>query len=216
MTAKTYIVEGLTCTDCAERVQTAVAQVAGVEDSQVNLAAGTLTVSLARPDLNDREIIQAVQAAGYTLRASRRPAGRPFLGFVRFILSRRETTLTAVAALLTLLGLPLALFGAPPWSKISLYAVAIVVGGAGVAWHAWQEVWVGRSLGINALMVIAVCGRVGRGGHRGGAILVGGGAGGVRPPSKRAARWKGCSIWLHLWRSSSCQTARCKKWPWNN
>ncbi|MBU0702883.1 MAG: cation-translocating P-type ATPase [Chloroflexi bacterium] len=158
MTTKTYNVEGLTCTDCAERVRAAVAQAPGVKDSQVNLAAGTLTVSLARPDLDDKEIVRAVRAAGYTLRAGRRRAESPIPGFVRFIFSKRETTLTAVAALLTLLGLALAVAGAPPWSRTALYAAAILVGGVEVARYAWQEVWVSRSLGINTLMVIAVTG----------------------------------------------------------
>ena len=77
------------------------------------------------------------------------------LGFVRFILSRRETTLTAVAGLLALLGLALAAAGAPPWSQDALFAASIVVGGASVAQHACEELWQSRRLGINALMVIA-------------------------------------------------------------
>ena len=80
------------------------------------------------------------------------------MGFVRFILSRRETTLTAVAGLLALLGLALAAAGAPPWSHNALFAASIVVGGACVAQHAGEELWQSRRLGINALMVIAVTG----------------------------------------------------------
>ena len=50
-TTKTYTVEGLTCPDCAARVRAAVNRVAGVNDSQVDHAAGRLTVWLAAPDL---------------------------------------------------------------------------------------------------------------------------------------------------------------------
>ncbi|MFQ6100492.1 MAG: heavy metal translocating P-type ATPase [Anaerolineae bacterium] len=157
MPIKTFTVEGLTCTGCAERVQTAVAQVPGVEGSRVDLAASTLTVSLASPDLSDEEIARVVRATGYTL-CTRRRVNKPTLGFFRFVLSKRDTTLTAVAALLTLLGLILAALGGPPWSQMVLYGAAILVGGVGVAQYAWQEVWVSRSLGINALMVIAVTG----------------------------------------------------------
>jgi Cd2+/Zn2+-exporting ATPase len=39
-------------------------------------------------------------------------------------------------------------------------ALAILVGGYPVARHAFQEVFVARSLGINALMVIAVTGAI--------------------------------------------------------
>jgi len=66
--------------------------------------------------------------------------------------------MTAVAGVLTLLGLAVTVAGAPPWSRTTLFAVAIVVGGMPVARHAFQEVWLSRSLGINTLMVIAVIG----------------------------------------------------------
>jgi Cd2+/Zn2+-exporting ATPase len=66
--------------------------------------------------------------------------------------------LVVVAGLLTLLGLALAVAGAPPWSRTALFAAAIFVGGFPVARHAFQELWLSRSLGINVLMVIAVVG----------------------------------------------------------
>jgi Cd2+/Zn2+-exporting ATPase len=158
MPTKTFTVEGLTCIDCADRVRAAVSQVQGVSDCQVDPAAGTLKVSLTKPDLATEPIVEAVRAAGYTLVTGRRRKGSPILGFVRFILSKRETTLTAVAGLLTLLGLLLALVGAPFWSRTAFFATAIVVGGIPVAHYAFQEVWLSRSLGINTLMVIAVVG----------------------------------------------------------
>ncbi len=158
MPTKTFTVEGLTCVDCAERVQAAVSQVEGVNDCQVDHAAGTLTVSSATPGLATNQIAKAVSSAGYRLVTDRRREGNPILGFVRFILSKRETAMTAVAGLMTLLGLTFAVAGAPPWSRTILFAAAILVGGIPVAHHAWQEMWLARSLGINALMVIAVVG----------------------------------------------------------
>jgi len=158
MPTKTFTVEGLTCVDCADRVRAAVSQVEGVNDCQVDHAAGTLTVSLTTPDLVTEQIARAVSSAGYRLVTDRRQKGNPVLGFVRFILSRRETTMTAVAGLLTLLGLLLAIAGTPLWSRMAFFAAAIVVGGIAVAHHAWQELWLSRSLGINVLMVIAVVG----------------------------------------------------------
>jgi len=138
----------------------------GVNDCLVDHAAGTLTVSLATPDVATEQIARAVSSAGYTLVTERRREGNPIPGLIRFILSKRETTLTAIAVLLTLLGLALrlcsgqalAVAGAPPWSRMALFAVAIVVGGMPVARHAFQELWLSRSLGINTLMVIAVVG----------------------------------------------------------
>ena len=171
MPTKTFTVAGLTCIDCAARVQAAVSQVEGVSGCQVDHAAGTLTVScytMTMPDLPSEQIARAVSSTGYTLVTERRSEGRPILGFLRFVLSKRETTLTAIAALLTLLGLALsallkaglAVAVVPQWSQTALIfaAAAIVVGVIPVARHAWQEVWLARSLGINTLMVIAVVG----------------------------------------------------------
>ncbi len=162
MPTKTFTVEGLTCLDCAARVRAAVSQVEGVNNCQVDHAAGTLTVSSTMPDLAVQQIGRAVSSAGYTLVAetasSLRREGSSIPGFVRFILSKRETMMTAVAGLLTLLGLALAVAGAPPWSQTALFAVAIVVGGMPVARHSFQELWLSRRLGINTLMVIAVVG----------------------------------------------------------
>ena len=162
MPTKTFTVEGLTCLDCADRVRAAVSRVEGVDDCQVEHAAGTLTVSSTMPDLALEQIGRAVSSAGYTLvtetASSFRRESSPITGFVRFILSKRETAMTAVAGLLTLLGLAVAVAGAPPWSLMALFAAAIVVGGTPVARHSFQELWLSRSLGINTLMVIAVVG----------------------------------------------------------
>jgi len=114
------------------------------------------------PDLALEPIVRAVSSAGYTLVTERarsfRRGGSSISGFVRFVFSMRETMMTAVAGVLTLLGLAVTVAGAPPWSRTTLFAVAIVVGGMPVARHAFQEVWLSRSLGINTLMVIAVIG----------------------------------------------------------
>ena len=188
MPTKTFTVAGLTCIDCAARVRAAVSRVEGVSDCQVDHAAGTLTVSLAEPDLPTEQIARAVESAGYTLVTDRSKSriepvvatlvaflpGRlksslqnrdlPILGFVRFVFSERGTTLTAVAGLLTLLGLILMVLYSPPTlgglGGAALFAAAIVVGGIPVARHAWQELWLARSLGINTLMVVAVVGAV--------------------------------------------------------
>ncbi len=162
MPTKTFTVEGLTCLDCAARVRATVSRVDGVGDCQVDHAAGTLTVSSTMPDLALEPIVRAVSSAGYTLVTERarsfRRGGSSISGFVRFVFSMRETMMTAVAGVLTLLGLAVTVAGAPPWSRTTLFAVAIVVGGMPVARHAFQEVWLSRSLGINTLMVIAVIG----------------------------------------------------------
>ncbi len=158
MATKTYRVAGLTCIDCAERVQAAVCQVAGVSDCQVDHAAGTLAVWFDRANPPEEQVDAAVRGAGYALLRERGRDGRPVLGFLRFLLSKTETTLVSVSGLLTLLGLAFAVLGAPPWSRTALFAAAILVGGYPIGRYALQEVYRSRSLGINTLMVIAVVG----------------------------------------------------------
>jgi Cd2+/Zn2+-exporting ATPase len=177
MQTRTFTVEGLTCIDCAERIRAAVDRVEGAEDIQIDHLTGILTVSLTEPESQSKEIAKAVRMAGYTLATDRRQEeGGAFLNFARFIFSKRETTLTAIAALLTLLALILTTINSSPsigggivpegpmplrgwWgaAATALFA-AIVVGGAPLARHAFQELWMSHSLGINALMVIAVTG----------------------------------------------------------
>ncbi|MDY7079860.1 MAG: cation-translocating P-type ATPase [Chloroflexota bacterium] len=162
METKTFAVAGLTCTDCARRLEAAVGQVDGVSDCHADAATGTLTVSLVTPGVSTEPIAKAARATGHTLITGRRPsqegASQGWIGFIRFVFSKRETALTAIAGLLTLLGLALTVSGAPIWSSTSLFVIAIVVGGIGVAHDAFQELWLSRSLGINTLMVIAVTG----------------------------------------------------------
>jgi Cd2+/Zn2+-exporting ATPase len=153
-----YRVEGLTCIDCAQRLRAAVRQVHGVESSQADHATGMLTISLSEPDLSTEAIAEAVRSAGYNLVDDRSPQAKPATGFIGFILSKRETTWAALAAIVTLLGLALVLAGAPVWSRTATFAAAIAIGGLPLARYAWQEVRLSRSLGINALMVIAVTG----------------------------------------------------------
>ncbi len=81
-------------------------------------------------------------------------------GFVRFTLARRDGRLAAAAAPLALAGLALWLAGTPPSVHIASLALAIGVGGLPIAVHAWREIRFRRTLGINALMTIAVAGAV--------------------------------------------------------
>lgn len=57
-----YAVQGMTCTSCAGKVSTAVAEVSGVQDTEVDLATGTLTVT---GSYDDDQVRSAISNAGY-------------------------------------------------------------------------------------------------------------------------------------------------------
>ena len=136
-----------------------VSELDSINQCQVDLAAGTLTVSYAGDEPDLQAIGRAVRNAGHTLVLERRSNGPAVLGFFRFLLSQRNTTLTAVAGLLTVLGLGFALL-ARGWSlgATALFTAAILTGGLPIAQLAYREVVRSHSLGINTLMVIAVVG----------------------------------------------------------
>jgi Zn2+/Cd2+-exporting ATPase len=163
METHTYRVEGLTCVDCAGRIEAAVGRLDGVQGAEANAATGMLTFKVSTPEFDVGPVARIVADTGHKLvmePGAQRPAG----GFMRFMLGSPATTLTAIAGVLVLVGLALSLAGL--WLAIPgtiarvAFGAAILVGGATVVRAAYQEVWIARGLGINALMVIAVVGAV--------------------------------------------------------
>ena len=169
METQTYQVDGLTCLDCADRLSEAVQRVKGVASCTVDLATSTLTVESERRKPVTGSLDRAITSAGFSLRADIEAAPP---GFVRFTLARRDGRLTVAAALLALGGLALWLTGAPPLVHVAPVALAIPIGGLPIALYAWQEIRFRRTLGINALMTIAVIGAVAIGEWAEAAIVV--------------------------------------------
>ena len=62
----TYTVAGMTCGHCVASVTEEVQEIAGVEDVDVVLESGTLTVT-STPPLDDAAVRSAVEEAGYAL-----------------------------------------------------------------------------------------------------------------------------------------------------
>jgi copper ion binding protein len=62
----TVTVRGMTCGHCQRAIEQEVGSVEGIRDVAVDLAAGTVTVSVDRP-VDRAEIAAAVDEAGYTL-----------------------------------------------------------------------------------------------------------------------------------------------------
>lgn len=69
MSTQTYVVEGMTCGHCAQAVTREVATVAGVEAVDVDVAAGTVTVTADAPA--DDAVAAAVDSAGYVFAGRR-------------------------------------------------------------------------------------------------------------------------------------------------
>ncbi|MGX5655176.1 heavy-metal-associated domain-containing protein [Geodermatophilus nigrescens] len=67
MSTATYTVVGMTCGHCVASVKEEVGQVAGVEDVQVDLASGSLTVRSSADQVDAGAVKTAVEEAGYEL-----------------------------------------------------------------------------------------------------------------------------------------------------
>jgi Zn2+/Cd2+-exporting ATPase len=163
MKTHTYQVEGLSCVDCAGRIEAVVGRLEGVGEVEANAATGMLTFTVAQPDFDVAPVAKVVADTGHTLVVEPRKRTRSG-GFLRFMLSSRATALTFVAGIMVLVGLALRLAGLwialPEVIGTVAFGAAILAGGMTVARAAYQEVWLARGLGINALMVIAVVGAV--------------------------------------------------------
>jgi copper chaperone len=64
MTTSTYTVSGMTCGHCVNAVTSEISQLPGVDDVQVDLGSGTVTVT-SRAPLDDAAVAAAVEEAGY-------------------------------------------------------------------------------------------------------------------------------------------------------
>lgn len=67
MKNKTYIIEGMTCSACANRIERVVKKLEGIENANVNFATEKLTVEMEERKIKEDEIKAAVEKAGYKL-----------------------------------------------------------------------------------------------------------------------------------------------------
>jgi Cd2+/Zn2+-exporting ATPase len=177
---QTFHITGMDCADCARSIERNVSKLDGVQLCVLNFASAKLKVE---GTVERDAVISRVKALGYGVReneardsttnlASQDRLGRyserllktGALGFLGFLLSRINTALAVLGAILILPSLVLHellpfLGVGGVWLDATALA-AMIVTGAPIAQSAWRALRVNREININLLMTIAAIGAV--------------------------------------------------------
>lgn len=156
-----FQINGLDCAGCAQSVETAVSQLAGVSQCSLNFTTAKLSVT---GNVNAAAIADKVRALGYTV--AERDLGdvaappEPLPNFGRYLWQRQETRFALAGLLLILPGLLWTeLLGRESLLVDLLSSFALLAAGWPVALSAWRAL-LNRDININVLMTLAAIGAV--------------------------------------------------------
>jgi len=162
-----YRIEGMDCANCALTLERGVARLPGVEQVQVNFTTETLE---ATGNFDPQSIAQRVSALGYRVveadessqppSVSRRAPDGVF-GFIRYLLSSRQTVLALGACLMLVLSAVLILGLEGAWSDTAALALqlgVVLLAGAPIMRRGIKALLVSRRITIDLLMSIATLG----------------------------------------------------------
>lgn len=166
-TTQTFNVTGMDCADCAKSIERGVAKLDGVSACEINFAAGKLKVA---GDVQRDDIIHRVRELGYDVATEQAlAAGNASFsdrhlpnGFLKFMLSRRDTVITLLALLLVLPAvlfdelLPMLGLESQLWTWTAI--AAAFIGGVPIAIRAWRAIRVNREISMDVLMTIGIVG----------------------------------------------------------
>ncbi len=157
-----FAIGGMDCAGCAQSIATAVRQLEGVEQCELNFTTAKLRVG---GSVAPATVMGQVRALGFEITPSTPyaapPPVEPLPNFWRYLWQRGETRLALLGALLILPGLIFTEFLGREYGWVNLLSlVAMLLAGLPVARSAWRSLRVNRELNINVLMTIAAVGAV--------------------------------------------------------
>ena len=152
---RTIPIEGMTCTDCASRLQSGVSRLDGVNAVTVNFVAARMDLEYRDDLLSDDAIATRVAEMGY--RVSEDASDDDTGTLLSFLLEPAlRPTLAGVG--LTLMGIITLIAGAPGIVPTVLFASRVLIAGVPIARSGFNGLRINRQLDINMLMTIAVIG----------------------------------------------------------
>lgn len=171
---RVYRLKGLTCADCAARLERDIASLQGVEKAELNFGAAKMKV---HGEIEPERIIEEakkhsvyVEVDGKTGKEAA-AAEREFFGQkVIFLLKNQRVTISILAGLILILGWAADIFSQLPAAATGLYFLAILTGGFATARRSFYSL---RRLNfdMNVLMTVAVVGAALIGEWREGAVV---------------------------------------------
>ena len=157
-----FAIGGMDCAGCAQSIATAVRQLEGVEQCELNFTTAKLRVG---GSVAPATVMGQVRALGFeinpaTPHTAPQPV-EPLPNFWGYLWQRSETRLALLGALLILPGLIFTEFLGREYGWVNLLSLAaLALAGLPVARSAWRSLRVNHELNINVLMTIAAIGAV--------------------------------------------------------
>jgi Zn2+/Cd2+-exporting ATPase len=164
-----YQIEGMDCANCALTLERSLSQIKGVDEVQVNFSTASMHAS---GNFNPELLVNRLQALGYQVSTAQKPVHHEIqsldnqdgiLGFIRFLLSDRRTSIAFLAAVLLLVSFLFSLFAqipfAAPAQTILQLAVVLLAGGP-IFVKGLRALWVAHQVTIDLLMSIATLGAI--------------------------------------------------------
>jgi Cd2+/Zn2+-exporting ATPase len=155
-------ISGMDCADCAKTLESGVGQINGVESCRVVFMTGKMHIEGA-PDMT--AVKSRVEQLGYGIREealgdepSIHAEVSGVTGFLRYMLQKRESTITLISAAILGLTFALALLDAPELAIRALQLLIIAAVGLPIMKSGVQQFIFSRKVTINLLMSIAVIG----------------------------------------------------------
>ncbi len=172
---RVYRLKGLTCADCAARLEQDIASLRGVEKAELNFGAAKMKV---HGEVEPEKIIEEAKKhsvyAEVDGETGKEAAAAAEKGSLRqkviFLLKNQRVTISILAGLILILGWAADIFSQLPAAATGLYFLAILTGGFATARRAFYSL---RRLNfdMNVLMTVAVAGAALIGEWREGAVV---------------------------------------------
>jgi Zn2+/Cd2+-exporting ATPase len=164
-----YQIEGMDCANCALTLERSLSQIEGMDEVQVNFTTASMRAS---GNFNPQLLVERIQALGYQASTAQKPVDPAakfldnqdgILGFIRFLLSDRRTSIAFLAAIMLLVSFLFNLFPQIPFAapaQTILHLAVVLLAGSPILIKGLRALWVAHQVTIDLLMSIATLGAI--------------------------------------------------------